>query len=192
MRSGRDSQLRRTVARFARSHGGTALATGWAFAEAVSWPLLPEVALAALCVADPPSGPRLSAAAAAGSVAGGGATYALASHGVVPPRPLTTLRMRHTVTGQLAAEGAGGVRHQPLAGIPFKVYAGEAGMRRLGAAPFLTASARARGARILTVGLALSALGAAANSQRHRYPYYLLAVGGGFTAGLATVVRRWR
>ncbi|MBB6170607.1 membrane protein YqaA with SNARE-associated domain [Nocardiopsis mwathae] len=190
--SPRDSRLRRRAARLARSPQGTALAAAWGFAEALSWPVLPEVALAGLCVADPRSGPRLSVAAAAGSVAGGLVTYALASKGVVPPQPLTTRRMRETVARQTREEGARAVRHQPLAGIPYKVYAARAGEEGVGALPFACASARARGTRIVTAGLALTAFGAAARSQRHRYGPYLAAAGTGFAAALTLIVRAWR
>lgn len=187
-----DSVLRKRAARLARSPYGTALAAGWGFAEALSWPVLPEVALAALCVADPRSGPRLAASAAVGSVAGGAVAYGLARSGVNLPAPLTTDRMRATVAEQMAAEGAKGVRHQPLAGIPYKLYAARAGREGLGAAAFTAASARARGTRILGAGLALSAFGAAARGQRHRYPAYLAAVGTGFAGALTLIVRGWR
>ncbi|CAM3929706.1 hypothetical protein NOGI109294_19090 [Nocardiopsis gilva] len=188
----RDSRLHRRAARLARSQWGTALAATWGFAEAVSWPVLPEVALAGLCVADPKSGPRLSVAAAAGSVAGGLTSYALAERGVVPPCPLTTRRMHDTVATQTRDEGARAVRHQPLAGIPYKVYAVRAGQERVGAMSFAQASARARGTRIVTAGLALTAFGVAARSQRHRYGPYLLTTGTGFAAALTLIVRGWR
>ncbi|WP_051060490.1 hypothetical protein [Nocardiopsis baichengensis] len=191
-RAADDSALRVRAARLASSPYGTALAAGWGFAEALSWPVLPEVALAALCVADPRSGPRLAASAAAGSVAGGAVAYSLARAGVDVPAPLTTDRMRTAVAEQMAAEGPHGVRHQPLAGIPYKLYAARAGRDGLGAAEFAKASARARGTRILTAGLALAAFGAAARGRRRHYPAYLAAVGAGFTGALALIVRGWR
>ncbi|MDS1269701.1 hypothetical protein RIF23_05275 [Lipingzhangella sp. LS1_29] len=187
-----DSALRQRVAELAGSHAGTALVAGWSAGEAVSWPLLPEVALAALCVADPPSGVRLSIIAAASSVAGGALTYGLATRGRIPPQPLTTPRMRRTVAEQTRDEGPRAVRHQPLAGIPYKVYAAQAGVSGAGLVPFVLASSRARGTRILAAGLVLSALGLAGSRYRRRYGAYLVTVGAGFTVALGLVVRSWR
>lgn len=186
-----DSPLRRRAQRLAESPAGMALVGGWAFAEALSWPLLPELPLAALCVASPRAGVRLSVSAAVGSVAGGAVTYGLAARGVRLPRPLTTPRMITTVAAQSAIEGAQAVRHQPVSGIPFKVYAAQAGRDRAGLAPFLRASARARGTRVLATGLALTALGAGSRRTRHLYGPYLVVVGAGFAAGLTLVVRSW-
>ena len=179
------------VARFAGSRRGLLLAAAWAFGEALSWPLLPEVILAVLCVAAPKAGPRLAASAALGSVAGGAAGYLLASRGIVLPQPLTTDRMHAAVTAQVAAHGAAAVYAQPLSGIPFKVYVATAGARRAGLAPFIVASAQARGVRILAAGMIMTIVAACAARLRRFYPAYLLALGAVVTGGLSAVFAAW-
>lgn len=187
----RDSGLRIAVARFAGSWHGLALVAAWAFAEALSWPLLPEIILAVLCVAEPKAGPRLAVVAAAGSLAGGTAGYLLAARGIVVPEPLTTARMHAAVAAQVAAHGAAAVYAQPLSGIPFKVYVTTAGARHAGLARFVAASAQARGVRILATGLVITVAAACAARLRRFYPAYLLALAAVFGAGLSAVLTVW-
>ena len=186
-----DSAVRIAVAQVAGSRRGQLLVAAWAFAEALSWPLLPEVILAVLCVAEPKAGPRLAATAALGSLAGGATGYLLAAWGIELPQPLTTVRMRETVAAEIAAHGPAAVRAQSLNGIPYKVYAAAIGERRAGLAPFIVASARARCPRILGAGLIMTI--AAARTSRHRrfYPAYLLVVIVVAARGLAAVLASW-
>ncbi|MEU9116519.1 lysophospholipid acyltransferase family protein [Streptomyces sp. NPDC048483] len=186
-----DSRLRRRTAALVTSRWGLPLACAWAFAEALSWPLMPELFLAVACVAAPRAGLRLSLAALAGSLAGGLLALQLAAFGAHLPAPLTTDRMRAEVSRQLADEGAAAVRHQPWDGIPFKVYAAEAGRAQLPATGWLLASAEARGSRTLAVGLAFAGLGALARPWRRRYPVYLALLGSGFAVGLGVIVAGW-
>jgi 1-acyl-sn-glycerol-3-phosphate acyltransferase len=179
------------VARFAMSWRGLLLVAVWAFGEALSWPLLPELALAVLCVAAPKAGPRLAVSAALGSVAGGVAGYLLAARGIELPEPLITARMRATVAAQVAAHGAAAVRAQPLSGIPFKVYVASIGAHKSGLARFVVESAQARAARILGAGLAATVAAACAARLRRLYPVYLLILAVVFTGGLATVITAW-
>ncbi|MFJ9850064.1 lysophospholipid acyltransferase family protein [Streptomyces sp. NPDC101150] len=186
-----DSRIRRRTAALVASRWGLPLAFAWAFAEALSWPLMPELFLALACVAAPRAGLRLSLAALAGSLAGGLLALQLAASGAHLPAPLTTDRMRVEVTRQLADEGTPAVRHQPWDGIPYKVYAAGAGRAHIPAPDWLLASAEARGSRTLTTGLAFAALGAAARPWRRRYPVYLGLLGSGFAVGLGVIVARW-
>jgi membrane protein YqaA with SNARE-associated domain len=187
-----DSRIRTALARFARSPAGLLAVAAWAAAEATAWPLLPEFALAILGVAAPRRAVRLAFAAAAGSLAGGALTYTLAVHGVVLPAPLTTARMHATALAQLATEGASALSHQPMSGIPYKVYGAAAGHVRVGLVPFLWASLPARSLRIVLVGGLAGAFGAAMHRWRRWYPAYLLAFVTLFAAGLAAVVLSWR
>jgi membrane protein YqaA with SNARE-associated domain len=183
--------LRARVARFAASWPAALLVAAWAFGEALCWPLLPELALAALCVAAPRAGARLAIAAAAGSVTGGIIGYLLAAHGIVLPEPLTTARMHAAVAAQVAAHGAAAVHAQPLSGIPFKAYVAASGARHVGLARFLVASAEARGARILAAGLIMTGVAACAARWRRLYPAYLAALAVVFTGGLSAVLAAW-
>ena len=187
----RDSGLRARVAGFAGSWRALLLVGMWAFGEALSWPLLPEVILAVLCVAAPKAGPRLAAAAAHGSVAGGAVGYLLAARGIALPQPLTTARMHVAVAAQVAAHGAAAVHAQPLSGIPFKVYVATAGAHRVGLARFVVASAQARGARILAAGLVMTLAAACAARLRRFYPVYLAALAIVVAGGLWAVVSAW-
>jgi 1-acyl-sn-glycerol-3-phosphate acyltransferase len=187
-----DSRLRRALARFAASPAGLVTVFAWAVAEALVWPLLPEVTLAVLGVAAPRRAVRLALVAAAGSLTGGALMYTLAVHGLVLPAPLTTDRMHATALAQLASEGAGALAHQPMSGIPYKVYGAAAGHGAVGLVPFLLASLPARSLRILVVGALTGAFGAALHRWRRWYPAYLFAFVVLFAAGLAAVVLSWR
>lgn len=175
----------------ARSRWGLTLAVAWAFAEALSWPLMPELLLGIVCVAVPRAALRLSIAALAGSLAGGLLALQLANTGLQLPAPLTTDRMRAQVRHELAVESAAAVRHQPWNGVPFKVYAAEAGRAGVPAADWLAESARARGSRTLTVGAAFGVLGLLLHRLRRYYGGYVALLGAGFTAGLSLIVAGW-
>jgi 1-acyl-sn-glycerol-3-phosphate acyltransferase len=186
-----DSPLRRQAERLALSRLGVLAVAAWAFADAIVWPLVPEVALFALLLAAPVAALRLVPTAVLASMAGGLCTVALGVLGIAPEAPLVTDRMRAEVTVQVAAEGADAVRHQPLSGIPFKVYAAEAG--RAGADPltFLATAVEARGTRIAIVGAGCAALGLGLRRRRHLYPAVLLGGYALFTAGFTLVVLHW-
>ncbi|WP_260867661.1 lysophospholipid acyltransferase family protein [Streptomyces sp. SAJ15] len=188
----RDSTLRRRVAAVAVGRWGLPLAFTWAVAEALSWPLMPELLLAVVCAAAPRRAFTLSLAALAGSLVGGLLALHLAAHGVRMPAPLTTDRMRAEVRHELSVESTSAVRHQPWNGIPFKVYAAEAGRAGVPATAWLAESAQARGSRTLTVGLAFGAFGAVARRFRRHYPVYLALLGCGFATGLSLIVAGWR
>ncbi|MFI6696087.1 lysophospholipid acyltransferase family protein [Streptomyces sp. NPDC050433] len=187
----RDAPVRRRVAAVAASRWGLPLAFAWACAEALSWPLMPELLLGVACVAVPRAALGLSVAALAGSLAGGLLALQLANTGLLLPAPLTTDRMRAEVRQELTVESASAVRHQPWNGIPFKVYATEAGRADVPAADWLAQSAQARGSRTLTVGAAFAALGLLLRRFRRHYGTYLVLLGAGFAAGLSLIVAGW-
>ncbi|MEI5101394.1 lysophospholipid acyltransferase family protein [Streptomyces sp. PmtG] len=187
----RDSRVRTRVAAVVGSRWGLPLAFAWACAEALSWPLMPELFLAIACVALPRRALKLSLAALAGSLAGGVLALQLAASGVQLPQPLTTDRMRVEVRAQLAAESAAAVRHQPWNGVPFKVYAAQAGRADVPVGDWLADSARSRGSRTLTAGLSFGAFGFLAHRLRRRYGTYIALLSGGFAAGLTLIVAGW-
>ncbi|HEV2889242.1 MAG TPA: 1-acyl-sn-glycerol-3-phosphate acyltransferase [Frankiaceae bacterium] len=114
----RRSPWHRRAAALALAPAGLLLAFGWGLAEAIVWPLVPELLVALVAVSVPKAAPRLALAAAAGSLAGGLAAYALGAAGAHPPAPLTTPRMHAVAAAQLDAEGAAALRHQPFSGVP--------------------------------------------------------------------------
>ncbi|MFD9908477.1 lysophospholipid acyltransferase family protein [Streptomyces sp. NPDC059063] len=187
----RDSRARKRIAAVVTSRWGLPLAFAWACAEALSWPLMPELLLAIACVAVPRRSLKLALTALAGSLAGGVLALQLAASGAQLPHPLTTDRMRAEVRHELAAESAAAVRHQPWNGIPFKVYAAEAGRAGVPASDWLAESALSRGSRTLTVGLGFGAFGFLAHRLRRRYGTYLALLSGGFATGLGLIVAGW-
>lgn len=188
----RDSTARRRAAAVAAGRWGLLIAFLWAFAEALSWPLMPELLLGAACFAAPAAALRLSASALAGSLAGSLLALELAGTGFALPAPLTTDRMRAEVRHAVSVRGADAVAQQPWNGVPFKVYAAEAGRADVPAGDWLAASAAARGSRTLTVGLAFAALGVLLRRYRRFYPAYLALLVGGFAIGLSLIVSGWR
>ncbi|GHC49407.1 hypothetical protein GCM10010507_26400 [Streptomyces cinnamoneus] len=188
----RDSALRRRIARVVAGRWGIPVAFAWAAAEALSWPLMPELFLAVACAAAPRSVLRLSLSALAGTLAGGLLALHLAASGAHLPAPLTTGRMHAEAARQLTVEGADAVRRQPWNGVPFKVYAAGAGRAGVPAGEFAASAAAARSVRTVGVGLAFAALGAAGRRLRRLYPLYLALLGTGFALGLGLIVAGWR
>ncbi|MGW6458258.1 lysophospholipid acyltransferase family protein [Streptomyces sp. NPDC055078] len=187
----RDSRTRRWVAARAVTGRGLLIAFVWAFAEALSWPLMPELLLGIVCVTVPSAALRLTVAALAGSLVGSLLALRLAGAGVELPAPLTTDRMRAEARHELTLRGADAVADQPWNGIPFKVYAAQAGQADIPAGDWLASSALARGSRTVTVGLGFAALGWLLRRYRRFYVPYLVVLCGGFAAGLSLIVAGW-
>ncbi|MFC5147856.1 lysophospholipid acyltransferase family protein [Streptomyces aureoversilis] len=187
----RDSALRRRTAAVVASRRGLPLAFAWAFAEALSWPLMPELFLAVACAAAPRAALRLSFAALAGTLVGGLLALQVAASGVRLPAPLTTPRMHAEAVRELSGEGAAAVAHQPWNGVPFKVYAAAAGRAHVAPGDFAVEAGAARSVRTVGVGLAFAALGALGRRLRQLYGLYLVLLGGGFAAGLSLIVAGW-
>lgn len=186
-----DSVWRQRLARLALSPAGPLVVAGWSVAEALSWPLVPEVVVGVLVLAAPRSVLRLVAAAVIGSAVGGLLALGLARAGWTVPQPLVTDAMRVEVRHEVAAHGAAAVAHQPMSGIPLKVYAAEGGRARVSPLDFTIGSLSGRGRRIAVVGALLALAGAALGRLRHLYPA-VVAVGlTAFAIGLAHVVRTW-
>lgn len=128
-----------------------ALAFLWALAEATYWPIMPDAILVPLAVARPESWWRLVPAATAGSLLGGLVSFGLGRR-VPDPAPVANLplvrpAMVEAATRWLAAEGARGLRHQPFAGLPYKVFARRAGGLGVPLWPFVGWTVAARGGR---------------------------------------------
>ncbi len=191
-----DSVIRQRVARYATGRRALVMAFAAAFAEGLSWPLLPEAMLALLLLAAPArqvrTAARLCAVALAGSLLGGLTTLLLAAHGRYLPQPLTTGHMNDVVHAQYVAEGPAAIWHQPLSGAPLKVYARQAGQTGVPWAPWLGHAALARGARLATVAAISCATAAATRRWRHWYPGAMIAGAASFLVLLVAIVQAWR
>lgn len=168
----------------------------WAVAEATCWPVMPDAILVPLAAARPRDWRQLALAAAAGSSAGGIASYALGRAGtgrsLLTRLPLVRPSMVRATECWLADDGSLGVRHQPLSGVPFKVFALLAGARGLPLGPFLGAAFAVRGARFLAVGGMAALLGHRFGRAARRHRPLLLALWSvAFAVGLQRTVVAW-
>lgn len=181
----------------ATSRRGPALLFSWAAAEALLFPVIPDLAIGLLAAAAPRRFVPLAVAGAAGSVVGGLVAYGLGAAGLVPPLlPLVTAGMAETAHALLAESGAAGVWAQPLSAVPYKAFAFAAPAHGVALLPFLAVTAVGRGARMLAVAAVLAALGAALRRwcpPRRLPAVYATATGLVlvlFTLGLAEIVVR--
>lgn len=129
----------------------------WAFAEAFSWPVVPDAALATAVILMPAEAMVFAAATVAGSVLGGALAVVAYRRGHRWPLPLVSPRMRSHVRRWMD-RGVIGLWHQPLSAVPYKAFVVESADRGIGLAPFVGATLLFRGARMLVAaGLAFSA-----------------------------------
>lgn len=174
------------------SRAGLVGAAGWGFAEAISSPLTQEVYLATFGASHLRRQIPTALALTAGSVAGVLVTAVATRRGHRPPQPLTTDRMRTTAAEHLA-RGASGFWGQALNGVPVKVYAAEAGRRRLPLLPVALHAAGARGARALAIAVAAHAVAPHVEPFLRRFfGQYLTVFAVVYAEGLRRVVRHWR
>lgn len=182
--------------RRADSRAGLAGMVVWSFAEALVWPIIPDASLALLVLARPRRWLVLTVSAVAGSVAGGAAGVIAGVRGLVWPLPLTTPRMATSVEGWLAG-GADGLAHQPLSGVPYKVFVAEAPEAGVSVAQFIAGTLQYRAPRLVLVAAitgVVAALGWRFIRPRWQAPVHVavtVTATAGLLAGLAAVVQRW-
>ena len=182
----------------AESPAGPKLCFAWGFLEAFLFPIIPEFALAPLAFVAPRRGPILVAATAAGSISGGGIAYLLSLTAVgavlLEQAWLVTDPMRESAGAWLQTEGARGLAHQPLSGVPYKVFGLQAGAHT-DIASFLFVSAFVRGARMIVValitGLVGSVLGRFERALEAAMPALMILYVLGFSVGLLIVLIGW-
>ncbi|HVL90821.1 MAG TPA: 1-acyl-sn-glycerol-3-phosphate acyltransferase, partial [Actinomycetota bacterium] len=187
--------LHARVRGFAGTRPALLLAFGWGAAEALVWPIVPDLLVAALALAAPRRAIPIAAAAVAGSVAGGLAAYglgALGAAGVLDHVPLVTGRMQAEAASRMTTDGAAGVLGQPWSGIPFKVFAYQAPAAGVDAGAFAVFAFLARAVRFLQVA-AMFAAGAILLRRwiDRLYAWTLGAVLVVFYYGLSRVVAAW-
>lgn len=180
----------------ADSRRGHAALFIWAFAEALVWPIIPDASLAVLVVGRPRRWLSLAAAAVAGSVAGGATGLLAAARGLTWPLPLTTPRMTEAVEGWLEV-GASGLAHQPLSGVPYKVFVAGAPEAGISVWAFIAGTVQYRAPRLIAVAAVTALVGAIGwrfvpSAWHSRVHVRIIAAGTlGLLAGLAAVVGRW-
>jgi membrane protein YqaA with SNARE-associated domain len=173
-----------------------ALVFGWAMAEAVALPVMPDAVLAPLAAYHYREWRGLALAASFGSGLGAGISYALGRSpwgcALLDGLPLIRPAMARQAHSRLAREGPIGIRHQPFSTLPLKVYAVHAGRLRLPLGPFLVAVGLARAARLLPVGGLAALVGQRLGGLLWRCPPATLLVWSAlFALGLWQAVKRW-
>ena len=179
------------VARLVSGPRGLLVAFVWGFAEALSWPVMAEMTLVFLAAAVPSRLPALASSIVTGSLAGVLLNARLAAAGWWLPAPLTTGRMQAAARADLA-DGAHGILHQALSGIPVKLYARAAG--ELGTDPWALAAWAGveRGLRMAAVGLLVWLVARRLHPWLRRcYGAYLVLTAAGFACMLAMIVTAW-
>ncbi len=105
-----------------------ALLALWSFAEAFSWPVAPDAALAAVVFVWPSLAIAGTGAVVLGTMAGGAFAITLYRRGHRWPLPLVTDRMKDRVA-QWLDTGPRGLIHQPLTAVPYKAFVVDAADR---------------------------------------------------------------
>ncbi len=165
-------------------------------AEAVVWPIMPEAVLVPLSVARPQRWWQLAGVALLGSTSGAALSYAVGAggraEGLLDHLPLVRQAMVSAARTWLIDEGAAGVRHQPLSGLPIKVFALVAASSGVSLPAFLSWAAAARGARFFVVCAGAALVGRALRDGVKRWPKLLLVAWcAAFAIGLRRTVLRW-
>ena len=182
----------------AESPTGPRLCFAWGFFEAFLFPIIPEFALAPLAFVAPSRTPLLVAATVSGSVVGGAIAYLMSLTAVgsllLEHAWLVTDPMRESAGAWLQAEGARSLEHQPLSGIPYKVFGLQAGTHS-DIASFVFMSALVRGARMIVVALIAAltgrVLGRFERALEAAMPALLALYVLAFTVGLLIVLIGW-
>ena len=157
-------------ARFERhsaSNGSLIIACLWGLAEATLFFIVPDVYLGFVVLFHWRRGLLATLAAVAGAMIGGAIMYTLAvANGAAMNQllvriPLITPEMVRTVAEQTQGSGLVAMLSAPLRGIPYKIYAVQAGRQHLPFIPFLLVTIPARLVRFLAITLAGVAFGTA-------------------------------
>lgn len=181
---------------WARHPRAPALLTGLSFAEAVVFPVPPEVMLAPMCLSQPKRGYWFATLSLAGSLVGAVLGYALGHYAYELVKPLfAAMGWIDRIDAQVAY--LRGIAAQSpwkafwilvIAGftpIPLKIFTWAAGIVGVPMLPFLASMAIGRGKRVFLVAAAIRLGGARAEATLRRY---IEPIGWGATALLVAGV----
>ena len=168
----------------------------WSFAEAFSWPIVPDAGLVAAVFLMPSLATSATITIIVGSIVGGAAAITLYRRGHRWPLPIVTEMMALRVAGWMD-RGSTGLMYQPLTGVPYKAFVVEAARRDTQRVTWAILTAAFRGPRMATVAVVsvLAARGVehfSAASDVMLVKATLVAAGAAvFAAGWRIVVRYW-
>lgn len=165
---------------WARHPKATSLLTGLSFAEAIFFPVMPEVMLAPMCLSQPKRGFWFATLSLAGSLAGAVVGYLLGHYAYELVRPmLDSLGWLDSIDAQVAnlREITSQSPWQAfwllvIAGftpIPLKIFTWASGIVGVPMLPFMTSMFVGRGKRVFLVALAIRLGGERAEKALHRY-----------------------
>lgn len=165
---------------WARHPRAPALLTGLSFIEAIIFPVMPEVMLAPMCLAQPKRGFWFATLSLAGSMAGAVVGYLLGHYAFELARPLfETLGWMEaidagiqTVRDKMAISPWSVFWFLVLGGfapIPMKVFTWASGVVGVPWLPYLASMAIGRGKRVFLIALAIRLGGERAEKALHRY-----------------------
>ena len=167
-------------------HGASAapilIGFSWGLAEATLFFIVPDVYLGLVALFNWRRGVWATAAAVAGAILGGASMYALAMQEsevmiqVLTRVPLISQAMVQNVGGQLQADGLLAMLAAPLQGIPYKVYAVQAGAHHSSLPLFLLMTILARLERFLPVAVLCGVAGTVSKKAILRYTPIVVAV----------------
>ena len=153
-----------------------------AVAEAIVWPIIPDVLLGLLVIAQPPRVAKTLTAAIVGSAVGAALLWGLASTSpteaerVLPHLPLAFEADVVSVRERIAQDGTFAFVRQPISGIPFKVWAIVGATSGLPPMPALAIVVLARAVRMSLVALVAAVLGTWFATRIRDYWLVLLAI----------------
>jgi hypothetical protein len=132
----------------------------WGLAEGTWFFVVPDVYIVFVALFCWRRGLLVALSSVAGSMVGGALMYALAAQGGATMAgwltqvPLISPQMVETVAQRMQADGLRAMVNGPLGGVPYKVYAVQAGRQSLPWLPFLVVTIPARLERLLPVAIA--------------------------------------
>ncbi len=165
---------------WARHPRAPAMLTGLSFAEAIVFPVMPEVMLAPMCLSQPKRGFWFAALSLAGSLAGAVIGYLLGHYAYELVKPLleslgwldrieaqvATLR---EVTAQSPWKAFWLLVIAGFTPIPLKIFTWASGIVGVPMLPFLTSMLVGRGKRVFLVAMAIRLGGERAENALHKY-----------------------
>jgi len=151
------SALYSRLERHCASNASPVIGFLWGLAEGTVFFVVPDVYLGFAALFCWGKALRATIAAVAGALIGGAVLYALAANNgtamtqLLVRIPLIRPEMVRTVTENMQRDGLGAMVSGPFQGIPYKIYAVQAGQQRLPLVPFLLVTILARLERLLPV-----------------------------------------
>ncbi len=165
---------------WARHPKAPALLTGLSFAEAIVFPVMPEVMLAPMCLSQPKRGFWFATLSLAGSLAGAVIGYLLGHYAYELVKPMleslgwldkidAQVAMLRDVTAQSPWKAFWLLVIAGFTPIPLKIFTWASGIVGVPMLPFLASMFIGRGKRVFLVALAIRLGGERAEKALHKY-----------------------